>query len=201
MANLNWTERSTADFVYKISFDFVLQLESKMNGEISQKQLAEKLGVSVGRVSQVMNNPGNLTLRKIVEYSRALGLKVAIVAYDDGDSQNQNGPVNSEIFAKCWSMCGRPTDFFFLAEPTTITQTTTTSFLSWSDYIAGMTNSYVLQGGIASTSPSHGWRENSSNWNAEFGNQGQSLVSGSIPPRQFFGESAHGTTKLMEVRP
>jgi hypothetical protein len=72
------------------------------------------LKVSEGRVSQVLNNPGNLTLRKIVEYVRALGRKVAIVEYDDGDHENLKGPVNSEIFATCWYTAGAPDDFFAL---------------------------------------------------------------------------------------
>lgn len=111
----HWTSRSTEDFVYRISSDFVLQVEKKMDEErMSQKDLAEKLRVSDGRVSQVLRNPGNLTLKKIVEYSRVLGMKVSIVAYDDGDSHNKNGPINSEIFHLCWKRAGAPRDFFTL---------------------------------------------------------------------------------------
>ncbi len=114
----HWTETSTADFVYRISSDFVDQLEKRLETyPLSQKELANKVGVTVGRVSQVFNNPGNLTLRNFVQYSRALGMKVAIVAYDDGDPQNQSGPVNSDIFNKCWIRSGRPHDFFQLAAP------------------------------------------------------------------------------------
>jgi transcriptional regulator with XRE-family HTH domain len=111
----HWTERSVDDFVHKMSSDFILQLEKKMEeGKVSQKELADLLRVSVGRVSQFLNNPGNLTLKKIVEYSRTLGLKVAIVAYEDGDPENKNGPINSEIFYDCWVKQGRPEDFFSL---------------------------------------------------------------------------------------
>jgi transcriptional regulator with XRE-family HTH domain len=111
----HWTSRSMEDFVYRISSDFVLQVEKKMEEErMSQKDLAEKLRVSYGRVSQVLRNPGNLTLKKIVEYSRVLGMKVSIVAYDDGDPRNENGPVNSEIFNLCWKRAGAPRDFFAL---------------------------------------------------------------------------------------
>ena len=112
----NWTEQSANHFVYKIASDFILQLEKKMETEpLSQKALASKLGVSVGRVSQILNNPGNFTLKKIVQYARALDMKVSVVAYDDNDPTNQNGPINSEIFQICWENAGRPTDFFGLS--------------------------------------------------------------------------------------
>jgi hypothetical protein len=119
----HWTAKSTDAFVYRISSDFVLQLEKKMDGEVSQNDLANRLKVSKGRVSQVLNNPGNLTLKKIVQYSRALGMKVAIVAYDDGDPTNQNGPINSEIFSRCWHKQGSPKNFFALNESTSVIRT------------------------------------------------------------------------------
>lgn len=138
MSTGHWTERSTADFVYKIASDFVLQLEKKMDGAVSQKELAERLGVSVGRVSQVINNPGNLTIRNIVEYSRALGLKVSVVAYDDGDPENHNGPINSEIFYRCWQKNGEPTDFFALDNPEVITCKSVD--IAFPNYIFGFVN-------------------------------------------------------------
>jgi transcriptional regulator with XRE-family HTH domain len=114
-AGHHWTEKSTDDFLYRIAADFIRQIESAMeSAEINQAELAKRLKVSEGRVSQVLNNPGNLTLRKIVEYVRALGRKVAIVEYDDNDPKNLTGPVNSEIFAKCWYGAGMPNDFFAL---------------------------------------------------------------------------------------
>lgn len=111
--NGHWTARSTEDFVHKISTDFAFQIENKMDEEpINQAALAGRLGVSESRVSQVLRNPGNLTLKKMVEYARALGLKVAVVAYDDGDPLNKNGPINSQIFTASWKRLGSPTDFF-----------------------------------------------------------------------------------------
>ncbi|HXZ13839.1 MAG TPA: helix-turn-helix transcriptional regulator [Candidatus Sulfotelmatobacter sp.] len=115
MATMNghWTSRSTEDFVYRISSDFVLQIEKKMEADtVTQAALADELGVTDGRVSQVLRNPGNLTLKKVVEYARALGMKAAIVAYEDGDTENLNGPINSEIFSLCWKKVGSPKDFF-----------------------------------------------------------------------------------------
>jgi transcriptional regulator with XRE-family HTH domain len=109
----HWTERRIEDFLYRVGFDFVQQIEELMKPSgTSQSELAKKLGVTEGRVSQVLNNPGNLTLRKVIEYARALQRKVAIVVYDDGDPDNANGPVNAEIFARCWDRSGKPSDFF-----------------------------------------------------------------------------------------
>jgi predicted XRE-type DNA-binding protein len=120
MGKLNkghWTERSVDDFLYRIASDFVRQIERAMEeGETNQAKLAEALSVTEGRVSQVMNNPGNLTLRKVIEYARALGKKVSVVAYDDDDPQNLNGPINSEVFTLCWEKAGRPVDFFAFDE-------------------------------------------------------------------------------------
>lgn len=115
--NRHWTEESTTDYLYKIGADYVRQIGQKIgDGEGTKKQLAHRLGVSKGRVSQVLNHPGNITLRTIVEYARVLGLKVAVVAYDDGDPRNYDGPLNSEIFASCWAMLGKPKDFFDLKD-------------------------------------------------------------------------------------
>lgn len=117
--NTHWTDRSTKDFVYRISSDFILQIEKKMEEErVNQSNLAETLGVTDGRVSQVLRNPGNLTLRKMVEYARSLGMKISVVAYEDNDPENDNGPINSEIFNACWTKAGKPTDFFALREST-----------------------------------------------------------------------------------
>jgi transcriptional regulator with XRE-family HTH domain len=113
----HWTQRSVADFVYNISSNFVAQLETRMEEkEISRSELAALLNKSNGRVSQVFNNPGNLSLRVIVEFARTLGMKVSIVAYDDGDAANDNGPINPEVFVKSWERAKRPRDLFDAAE-------------------------------------------------------------------------------------
>lgn len=111
----HWTEEKVDAFLFRVSSDFVLQLEHLMEKtDTRQRELAAKLGVTKGRVSQVLNNPGNLTLRKMIEYSRALGCKVAVIAYDDGDPHNTNGPIRPQIFAACWEKAGRPIDAFDL---------------------------------------------------------------------------------------
>jgi transcriptional regulator with XRE-family HTH domain len=114
----HWTNKSIEDFLYRVGSDYIVQIEHAMDERgINQSALAQQLDVTEGRVSQVLNNPGNLTLKKIIAYARALRKKVAIIAYDDDDPDNHKGPVNSEIFVKCWEKAGRPSDFFELNQP------------------------------------------------------------------------------------
>jgi hypothetical protein len=109
----HWTARSVDDFVYGISASFTAQIEAKMEAEgVSRTKLAKRLNKSTGRVSQVLNDPGNLGLKLIVEYARELGMKVSIVAYDDGDLNNEKGPVKPEVFVKCWEMQNCPANLF-----------------------------------------------------------------------------------------
>jgi transcriptional regulator with XRE-family HTH domain len=116
----HWTDRSVDDFVHRITFDFGTQIAKALEGsETSQADLAKDLGVSAGRVSQILNNPGNLGLKSVVKYARAIGRKVALVLYNDEDSANRNGPINSEVFSTCWEQAGRPADFFALSSAAT----------------------------------------------------------------------------------
>ncbi|SPF52212.1 hypothetical protein SBA4_4930003 [Candidatus Sulfopaludibacter sp. SbA4] len=111
----HWTEANSEAFAHRMAFDFIAQIEKKMGSlPISQIELARRLKVSEGAVSKLLNNPQNLTLRTIAKYSRALGIKAAIVAYDDGDPQNTKGPITSEIFTTCWEQAGRPRDVWAL---------------------------------------------------------------------------------------
>lgn len=115
--SVHWTANSNEDFQFRVAMDFVVQLEKKMDSEgINQKELAKRLQVSVGRVSQVLNDPGRLNWKSIVDYARAVGLKAAVVAYDDNDPLNIQGPVNSEIFSMCWNNFGRPRTVFDLED-------------------------------------------------------------------------------------
>ncbi len=114
---IHWTEKSPDDFLYQIAADFVAQLEEKIQAESwTQAELAHKLGVSKGRVSQILNNPGNLGLRTMIRFTRVLGMKIAIVAYDDKDPENKRGPINSEVFRVCWERSGEPANFWDLQE-------------------------------------------------------------------------------------
>jgi transcriptional regulator with XRE-family HTH domain len=112
----HWTEDSSDAFAHRLAFDFIAQIEKRMEAlPISQIELARKLKITEGAVSKFLNNPQNLTLRTIAKYSRALGIKAAIVAYDDGDVENSHGPIASEMFTACWERVGRPHDLWALA--------------------------------------------------------------------------------------
>lgn len=113
----HWTERSAEDYIHRLSSDFVGQIEDAMSeGDINQASIAKTLDVSEGRVSQVLNNPGNITLKKMVEYARAVGRKLTIVAYDDGDHANTVGPIDPTVFSTCWERAGKPKDLFDLED-------------------------------------------------------------------------------------
>jgi transcriptional regulator with XRE-family HTH domain len=112
-AIVHWTQNSTADFIYSISSNFVAQIETKMEEEgVSQNEVAEKMNKTGGRVSQILNNPGNCSIRVMVELARALGMKVSILAYDDSDPGNDRGPIDPDVFVKCWERAGRPANLF-----------------------------------------------------------------------------------------
>jgi transcriptional regulator with XRE-family HTH domain len=111
----HWTAASTEAFVHRISFDYFTQLVKRLDSlPINQSDLAKILDVSEGRISQTLSGSRNPTLTTIVSYARVLGLKVAIVAYDDRDPSNERGPINSEVFNVCWERANRPADFFAL---------------------------------------------------------------------------------------
>lgn len=46
--------------------------------DLSQKQLAERLGVSAARVSQILKGNDNLTLKSLVAVAVALGVRLSV---------------------------------------------------------------------------------------------------------------------------
>lgn len=111
MSNYHWTEQSVDDFRFNVAFDYVAQVEQVMQeNELRQVDLAGRLGVTKGRISQFFNNPGNFSLKSMVQWARALGQKVAVVLYDDADSGNRHGPIDAEVFRMCWEKMGKPKD-------------------------------------------------------------------------------------------
>ena len=113
----HWTRQSTADYVYSISSTFIAQIETKMeDDDISRTEVASRLKKSSGRVSQILNNPGNLSIRVMVEVANSLGMKVGVIAYDDSDPDNTKGPIDPDVFVKSWEKLGRPVDLFALEE-------------------------------------------------------------------------------------
>src|SRR5271154_954337 len=100
----HWTTANDPALVNRIMFDFIAQLQTKLEASgKTQSQLARDMEVTDGEISQVLNLARtNLNLKTMVKYARALGMKVAIVAYDDGDPNNERGPVGAEIFSIAW---------------------------------------------------------------------------------------------------
>jgi transcriptional regulator with XRE-family HTH domain len=114
----HYTAANVESFLGRITFDFMAQLQNRLaTSEMTQAQLAKKLGVTESAVSQVLNlERVNPNLKTMVGYARALGMKIAVVAYDDGDPNNNNGPVGSEIFGLAWEKLGRPRDTWSVDE-------------------------------------------------------------------------------------
>jgi len=48
--------------------------------KLDQKTLSEKLGVTQGRVSQVLNSDGNMRIAAVARYLRALGYETQLIA-------------------------------------------------------------------------------------------------------------------------
>jgi predicted XRE-type DNA-binding protein len=105
----HWTDQTLSDFSYWILSDFTSQIETKLEeDEISNSQFASMIHVTPSRVSQVLNDPGNLTVGNVVKYARGLQQKVALIVYDDSDPDNTKGPIHAEVFKQCWERMGRP---------------------------------------------------------------------------------------------
>jgi hypothetical protein len=146
----HWTQGSTDNFVYSISSSFTAQIECKMEKlGMSRSELAARLNKTTGRVSQVLNDPGNLGLKLIVEYARELDMKVSIVAYDDHDPNNYKGPIIPDVFVTCWENAGRPRDLF---ETASSGQNATVS-KNPGNYTAQILTYRDLQTQIAASSP------------------------------------------------
>jgi hypothetical protein len=97
---LHWTERSPEDFLYRIIADLATQVE----GLTGKEDCVEKVHECLEETN----------LLDIITMIREHGLKISIVAYFDNDPQNKRGPINSEVFSKCWEKMGKPKDFFDL---------------------------------------------------------------------------------------
>lgn len=111
----HWTDQSLRDFSYWILSDFTAQVETSLEQSgMSNNAFAEVIHVSPGRVSQVLNDPGNLTIGNVVKYARGLGKKVALVMYDDVDPENTKGPIHAEVFTECWQRMGCPQEMYDL---------------------------------------------------------------------------------------
>lgn len=107
----HWTAENAASFRFAVADNFITQVQMRLEDlDLRQSELADRMGIQESRVSQVLNNPGNLTLATMVRMARALEMKLALVAYDDGDAQDAKGPIHPEVFRLCWEALGKPAD-------------------------------------------------------------------------------------------
>ena len=113
----HWTKDSPKSLQTSLALDFVDQLTLPFEETgWNQSQLAEKLGLSKGRVSQMFNNPGNLTLKKMAEWTQPLDLNVSIVVYPEDEALAARGPISGEVFRICWERLGKPADMWDLED-------------------------------------------------------------------------------------
>jgi transcriptional regulator with XRE-family HTH domain len=116
---LHWTFESEINLQTRIASDFLAQIEEKIaEKDWTHAELANALGVTEGRISQVFNNPGNLTLKTMMKMAAAVGLLVSVVAYQQGEKSKETGPVASGIFNSCWKKLNRPVTHWDLEELT-----------------------------------------------------------------------------------
>jgi hypothetical protein len=115
----HWTVGDPLRLVRSISSDFMAQIETRMEDidGFTHTDLAKRLHVSLGRVSQMMNSPGNFTLKNGIMYAGAVGMSMTLVAYP-ADAVGNGGPVSGDVFRACWEIAGRPTNMFEVKEST-----------------------------------------------------------------------------------
>lgn len=107
--NKSWVENSVENLKYFIGADFVDQLQTKLDSQgLTQRMFAEKLGVTEGRVSQIFNSPGNLTIDTMVSWGQTVGMKTGIILYGNSVDEELRGPLSGKIFYDCWRNMGAP---------------------------------------------------------------------------------------------
>lgn len=124
----HWTEKDPKAYQLSMGLDFVDQLNLPLDDNgWSQAEFASKVGVSKSRMSQIFNNPDNLTLKTMVKCARAANMRLSIVVYEKSDELHYQGPINGDIFRQCWERLGKPQDQFELQEIFTKKRHTATS--------------------------------------------------------------------------
>jgi transcriptional regulator with XRE-family HTH domain len=113
----HWTSNSVEDYRFSVGFNFCESILTRMHEKhMSQKKFAKRLGVTEGRVSQILNHPGNMTLSSMIKWAKVVGMKVSVLAYNDGDPKNLKGPIPEYVFIKCWELNKKPSTMFDLTE-------------------------------------------------------------------------------------
>jgi transcriptional regulator with XRE-family HTH domain len=106
---INWPNDVEAA-KHHVSFDFILSLQVRMQEKgITVKDLADKVGLTEARVNQFFKSPRKMTLETMNDWALAVGLKLSVVVYDDGDLKHI--PVFGETFNHLWITHGKPYSF------------------------------------------------------------------------------------------
>jgi len=128
----HWAFEDDASLQARIASDFLSQIEAIVaEKDWSHADLAKALDVSEGRVSQVFNNPGNLTLRSMTKFANAVNMLVSVVAYKLTDELRRAGPVGSDVFEACWSKLGRPLTHWDLEQSWVVHRRGETTEVTW----------------------------------------------------------------------
>jgi transcriptional regulator with XRE-family HTH domain len=110
-AMIKWTG-DVESLRYHAAFNFITTLATRMQKlNITQRELANRLGVSESRISRIFNNHGNLTLAKMIELAKVVNHKIAVVPYDDEDPDFEKAPVIADVFVELWQLHARPHNF------------------------------------------------------------------------------------------
>jgi transcriptional regulator with XRE-family HTH domain len=97
------TEKAIQDAMYFSSYGFLDEIEDRLEElGMQRKDLARKVDVTEGRISQIFRNPGNLTLKLVAKIAHAVDLKISLVPYEASQL------LHPQVFTHCWRTCGRP---------------------------------------------------------------------------------------------
>ena len=84
-------------WIAKIQLDLFNQLKTHMNANnLSQNQLAEKLGVTKGYISQVLNGDFDHRISKLVDLALAIGY-VPVITYEKPEKLVDNEPTIQSV--------------------------------------------------------------------------------------------------------
>ena len=98
-----------ADCLYKLSHQFTSQIKIAMDqGGLKYKDIAERMGLTPGRVSQIMHDPGNITLSTMIKLGNAVGLKTSVLLYDYNYDNLDDDHIIPSVFRACWRRLGSP---------------------------------------------------------------------------------------------
>lgn len=108
----HWAHEDIAAYQDFVSMNFADQISDQMERKgISQASMAKALGVTEGRVSQILGGNPNLTLKTMIRMVQAIGLDMCVVAYEQDKSGETKIPLYGQTFKACWDVLGQPTSW------------------------------------------------------------------------------------------